>query len=199
MNWLVHQVGEREAALAADEPTKGSSKGACGIILMGHRCVRTIECAVVHAAIALVGDMPCCFIATLTTLSMGGLVSADTTLNIAGAFEGSQAVLWPRVLGVLSFDTPWLGVHPAVFANTADQAITYGSQATQVASVVGSAFGLWGANKKAAAPPAPASSAAKSGSAVAAQAAAGKSGWMGMMPVVAGGAACVGHPRSSGS
>ena len=182
VNRLVNQVGEREAALAAGGP----SKGACGIILMGHRCVGGNESPFRLHRVTLPMSTHASSDGT-DALSMGGLVSADATLSLAGAFAESEQVLWPRVLGVLSYDTPWLGVHPAVFANTADQAITYGSQATQVATAVGSALGIWGA-KKSAAPPAPASSAAKSGSAVAAQTA-GKSGWMGMVPVVAGGAA----------
>ena len=46
VNWLVTQVGEREATLAADGP----SKGACGIILMGHRCVRCTRPPFVRAS-----------------------------------------------------------------------------------------------------------------------------------------------------
>lgn len=190
--WLVSQVGEREASSAA----AGSSKGTCGVILMGHRCVMACLFApILLSACELRDDRSL----TMRAFSMGGLVAADAALSLSKAFEGSDALLWPRVLGVLSFDTPWLGVHPAVFANTADQALTYGSQATQVASAVGSALGLWGAKKAAdsRAPPAPASSAAKSSTALASQTAAtGSSGWMGMVPVVAGGAACVRRDRS---
>lgn len=46
--------------------------------------------------------------------SMGGLVCTDAALALKrNARKGQSA--WPRVLGVLAYDTPFLGVNPAVF------------------------------------------------------------------------------------
>ena len=122
--------------------------------------------------------------------SMGGLVAADSTLNLYEAYRASESVMWPRILGVLAFDTPYLGVHPGTFANGADQAITYGTQATEIAGAIGSALGIWGAKKAADGKvPPPASSAKESEKAVvASEKAAGKSSWLSYAPVVAGGA-----------
>ncbi|CDW98925.1 hypothetical protein, partial [Sporisorium scitamineum] len=57
--------------------------------------------------------------------SMGGLVAVDAALAIAQSSADQQAntpleernslKLWPRVVGVLAYDTPYYGVHPGVF------------------------------------------------------------------------------------
>ncbi|SPO22421.1 uncharacterized protein UTRI_01099 [Ustilago trichophora] len=59
--------------------------------------------------------------------SMGGLVAVDAALAIAQSSAEQQAKtpkdkqshlkLWPRVVGVLAYDTPYYGVHPGVFKN----------------------------------------------------------------------------------
>ncbi|SPO21615.1 uncharacterized protein UTRI_01099_B [Ustilago trichophora] len=59
--------------------------------------------------------------------SMGGLVAVDAALAIAHSSAEQHATtpknkqshlkLWPRVVGVLAYDTPYYGVHPGVFKN----------------------------------------------------------------------------------
>ncbi|OLL24374.1 hypothetical protein NEOLI_004158 [Neolecta irregularis DAH-3] len=46
---------------------------------------------------------------------MGGLVAADVILSIVGdkPVEGTDTkVMWPRIIGLISFDTPYLGLNP---------------------------------------------------------------------------------------
>lgn len=53
--------------------------------------------------------------------SMGGLIAVDAALSIARKTSEQQQPthakrkLWPAVVGVLAYDTPYYGVHPGVF------------------------------------------------------------------------------------
>lgn len=57
--------------------------------------------------------------------SMGGLVAVDAALAVAqSSAESQQRIpkekqsalkLWPRIVGVIAYDTPYYGVHPGVF------------------------------------------------------------------------------------
>ncbi|UZJ52358.1 hypothetical protein CBS101457_001678 [Exobasidium rhododendri] len=53
--------------------------------------------------------------------SMGGLVAVDAALEIAKSGGVQKGKLWPRVCGVIACDTPYYGVNPNVFKNTANK------------------------------------------------------------------------------
>jgi hypothetical protein len=40
------------------------------------------------------------------SLSMGGLLAADTLLEVAKSCSDSRAPLWPRIIACIAFDTP---------------------------------------------------------------------------------------------
>ncbi|KIM25906.1 hypothetical protein M408DRAFT_330903 [Serendipita vermifera MAFF 305830] len=81
--------------------------------------------------------------------SMGGLVVADAMLLIDKGFTDGGP-LWPRIISVLAFDTPYLGLHTDVFKNQASDGIDYYNTAqgvvTGLSPLLG-AMGLWGASK----------------------------------------------------
>lgn len=70
---------------------------------------------------------------------MGGLLIADGVLNLrAHAAGGLDEPLWPRVVAVIAFDTPYLGLHPHVFKNGLSKYAGHVETARQVASNLGS-------------------------------------------------------------
>lgn len=82
--------------------------------------------------------------------SMGGLVAVDAALAIAQSSADQQAKtpkekqsslkLWPRVVGVLAYDTPYYGVHPGVFKNGINKYAGY----LQTAQTIGTFFAPMG-------------------------------------------------------
>ncbi|KAJ7178975.1 hypothetical protein C8R46DRAFT_1323205 [Mycena filopes] len=65
--------------------------------------------------------------------SMGGLLAADTLQEfVNGRGTTKDAVLWPRIIAVIAFDTPYLGLHPGVFKNTATKGLEYAQAARTV-------------------------------------------------------------------
>lgn len=78
--------------------------------------------------------------------SMGGLVAADTVLSIRAEYEAAKIGLWPRIVGVLAFDTPYLGLNPRTFSNTADQYIDHATKAHDtIRDLTGFSLGsIWG-------------------------------------------------------
>ncbi|KAI9890398.1 MAG: hypothetical protein M1814_004184 [Vezdaea aestivalis] len=85
--------------------------------------------------------------------SMGGMVAADTFLNIASEqlvsssdsqnLNQQSSFLFPDIQGVLAFDTPYLGIAPGVVAHAAEKHYnTASSTMTQLSGLAGS---LWGA------------------------------------------------------
>ncbi|KAL7410976.1 hypothetical protein BDY24DRAFT_371693 [Mrakia frigida] len=66
--------------------------------------------------------------------SMGGLLAADALLKIARSRPDVSSFLWPRIIGLIAFDTPFLGLHPSVFKHTFTKATTHVTQAKEVAS-----------------------------------------------------------------
>ncbi|KAH9844147.1 uncharacterized protein C8Q71DRAFT_731474 [Rhodofomes roseus] len=57
--------------------------------------------------------------------SMGGLLAADALLEFVQTRPDSTAPLWPNIVACIAFDTPYLGLHPYVFKNSATQAASY--------------------------------------------------------------------------
>ncbi|WVQ82449.1 hypothetical protein IAT38_004577 [Cryptococcus sp. DSM 104549] len=68
--------------------------------------------------------------------SMGGLLCADTVRDIAANTRAGDP-MWPRVVGIIAFDTPYLGLHPHTFKHHISQAASYVDQARSIASAVG--------------------------------------------------------------
>lgn len=71
--------------------------------------------------------------------SMGGLLVADSVYEFIHTRPDTDAPLWPNVVACLAFDTPYLGLHPQVFKNSATKAAEY------VQGVHKTASGLFGA------------------------------------------------------
>ncbi|KAI0368101.1 hypothetical protein BV20DRAFT_1045197 [Pilatotrama ljubarskyi] len=72
--------------------------------------------------------------------SMGGLLAADALIEFVNTRPDKRAPLWPNIVACIAFDTPYLGLHPFVFKNSATQAAGYVRSAT---SVLGG-FKAWG-------------------------------------------------------
>ena len=69
---------------------------------------------------------------------MGGLVIADFARSVTRGFaDAKETKIWPRIVGILAYDTPYLGVHPGVFKNAAQEGWGYVQQAQAVASAAG--------------------------------------------------------------
>ena len=93
---------------------------------------------------------------------MGGLVVADFARSIVTGYAQAAAAAkspqgpgetdaaqsqaqapasyWPRIVGILAYDTPYLGIHPGVFKNAAAEGWGYVQQAQAVASSVGAGW-----------------------------------------------------------
>ncbi|KAI9069227.1 hypothetical protein FKP32DRAFT_1617478 [Trametes sanguinea] len=72
--------------------------------------------------------------------SMGGLLAADALIEFVNTRPDKLAPLWPNIVACIAFDTPYLGLHPFVFKNSATQAAGYVRSATSVLS----GFKGWG-------------------------------------------------------
>jgi len=70
--------------------------------------------------------------------SMGGLVAADTLIALFKSRPDTDAPLWPRIIGCIAFDTPYFGLHPFVFKNSASKAFGYMQTAHKLISTFGS-------------------------------------------------------------
>ncbi|WRT66132.1 uncharacterized protein IL334_003085 [Kwoniella shivajii] len=68
--------------------------------------------------------------------SMGGLLIADAARDVAANTREGD-IMWPRIVGILAFDTPYLGLHPHTFKHHLSQAASYVDQARNIASAVG--------------------------------------------------------------
>ncbi|VDC04083.1 unnamed protein product [Peniophora sp. CBMAI 1063] len=71
--------------------------------------------------------------------SMGGLLVADTLRAIIQHRVDPSAPVWPHIIAILAFDTPYLGLHPHVFKNSATKA--FGT----IANVGKAATDIWSA------------------------------------------------------
>lgn len=76
---------------------------------------------------------------------MGGLVLADAALNLirdrSSSTDLHHSIIWPGIIGLIGYDTPYYGLNPAVFANAASQYISYAKSAQEVASGLGIGLG----------------------------------------------------------
>ncbi|KAF8917847.1 hypothetical protein CPB85DRAFT_1373990 [Mucidula mucida] len=79
--------------------------------------------------------------------SMGGLLAADTLREFYKSRPDSKAPLWPKIIGCLAFDTPYYGLHPYVFKNTATRATEYANAAKTMGSALLGSFAGFGAKK----------------------------------------------------
>ncbi|KAL4267875.1 putative lipase ROG1 family protein [Pleurotus pulmonarius] len=75
--------------------------------------------------------------------SMGGLLAADSLLEFLKTRPDQEAPLWPNIVACIAFDTPYLGLHPSVFKNSAAQAVEYATTAHTAVTGLLSAFGGW--------------------------------------------------------
>ncbi|EPT03644.1 hypothetical protein FOMPIDRAFT_1035267 [Fomitopsis schrenkii] len=57
--------------------------------------------------------------------SMGGLLAADALIEFFRTRPDSTAPLWPNIVACIAFDTPYLGLHPFVFKNSATEVASY--------------------------------------------------------------------------
>ncbi|KAJ6628805.1 hypothetical protein B0H10DRAFT_1940185 [Mycena sp. CBHHK59/15] len=81
--------------------------------------------------------------------SMGGLLAADTLKEFVKGRPDVQAPLWPKIIGCIAFDTPYLGLQPSVFKNSATKAVEYAQTARAVGTGLLGAFAGFKASKAA--------------------------------------------------
>lgn len=87
---------------------------------------------------------------------MGGLLIADAALGIKRSSDSAQDdnsiphPMWPRIIALIAFDTPYLGLHPYVFKNGIDKYAEHVELARNVAAGLGftSVYGLFGNETK---------------------------------------------------
>lgn len=84
-DWLTTLTVEREVAKGA-----GGGAGKAKIVLCGHRFAHHCDLR---------------YLLTQTS-SMGGLLAADTLINLASSRPDPQAPLWPNIIACIAFDTP---------------------------------------------------------------------------------------------
>ncbi|EPQ59080.1 hypothetical protein GLOTRDRAFT_70221 [Gloeophyllum trabeum ATCC 11539] len=81
------------------------------------------------------------------TFHMGGLLAADTLLALYESRPDKEAPLWPNIIACIAFDTPYFGVHPSVFKNSASKVVKHISTARTVVSDVADAFSYFTGKK----------------------------------------------------
>ncbi|KAK4686754.1 hypothetical protein P7C73_g3373, partial [Tremellales sp. Uapishka_1] len=97
--------------------------------------------------------------------SMGGLLIADAALDIANTTREDDP-MWPKIVGIMAFDTPYIGLHPHTFKHHLTQAAGHVETARNVASgltmlspmLMGFGFGQGNKNKEASSPAGPSAS-----------------------------------------
>ncbi|KAI0311967.1 hypothetical protein OF83DRAFT_1177073 [Amylostereum chailletii] len=75
--------------------------------------------------------------------SMGGLLIADSLLAFVHTRPDPAAPIWPNIIACLAFDTPYFGLHPHVFKNSATKAAGYAQTAHKVATDAWDAFNMF--------------------------------------------------------
>ncbi|KAJ8523537.1 hypothetical protein ONZ45_g112 [Pleurotus djamor] len=75
--------------------------------------------------------------------SMGGLLVADSLLEFIKTRPDESAPLWPNIVACIALDTPYIGLNPGVFKNSATQAFEYATSArTAVTGLLGAFAGF---------------------------------------------------------
>ncbi|KAJ7765059.1 hypothetical protein DFH07DRAFT_737928 [Mycena maculata] len=87
--------------------------------------------------------------------SMGGLLAADTLQEFIKSRPDPKAPLWPHIVALIAFDTPYLGLHPGVLKNSATKAVEYAQTARAVGTSMFGALAGFGASKAAGNPTPP--------------------------------------------
>ncbi|OAV96107.1 hypothetical protein PTTG_02130 [Puccinia triticina 1-1 BBBD Race 1] len=117
LDWLTVKTTEYETAHEKTSP--GKSKADAGreqayVILLGH--------------------------------SMGGLVIADATLKLIRERDSQtdlqESIIWPGIIGLIGYDTPYYGLNPTFFANTANEYLGHAKMAQQVMNNLGLGLAL---------------------------------------------------------
>ncbi|EGG07974.1 Hypothetical protein MELLADRAFT_71595 [Melampsora larici-populina 98AG31] len=119
LDWLTVKTSEIEAVVSEERKERGLGDGKrekAYIVLLGH--------------------------------SMGGLVLADATLKLLrdrdSASKLHETIVWPGIIGLIGYDTPYYGLNPAVFANAANEYLKYAKSAQEIASGLGLGLGALG-------------------------------------------------------
>ncbi|KAK0191145.1 hypothetical protein F5146DRAFT_930000 [Armillaria mellea] len=86
--------------------------------------------------------------------SMGGILTADTLREFVKTKPDQRAPLWPKIIACIAYDTPYLGLHPYVFKNSATRATEYVNTARTVGSALLGSFAGFGVKKAADSKPA---------------------------------------------
>ena len=86
---------------------------------------------------------------------MGGLLAADALIAFANSRSDKDAPLWPNIIACIAYDTPYLGIHPYVFKNSASRAFNYANATSTIASDMFSIFGKKNAGSSTASTTAP--------------------------------------------
>ncbi|KAH6915132.1 hypothetical protein BKA70DRAFT_1368913 [Coprinopsis sp. MPI-PUGE-AT-0042] len=95
--------------------------------------------------------------------SMGGLLAADTLREFVNTKPDKNAPLWPNIVALLAFDTPYLGLHPHIVRNSLETAAGHVSTAQTIGSALfGSLAGFSAGKASTATPPNAASSSSQS-------------------------------------
>jgi hypothetical protein len=93
-DWLITLTVEKEVANGT-----GGGAGKAKIVLCGHRCANRLS-------------IVCVLTVLFPSLSMGGLLAADTLLAIVNNRVDKQAPVWPKIVACIAFDTPVWIFHP---------------------------------------------------------------------------------------
>ncbi|KAF7775923.1 hypothetical protein Agabi119p4_4316 [Agaricus bisporus var. burnettii] len=73
--------------------------------------------------------------------SMGGFLAADSVLEFVKTLPDKDCPLWPNIIACVTFDTPFLGINPAVVKNGVTKATEYASTATTIGSAIFAGLG----------------------------------------------------------
>jgi len=75
--------------------------------------------------------------------SMGGILAADSLREFIKSRPAKDAPLWPNIIALLAFDTPYLGLNPNIVKNTVEKAAGhFGAAQTFGTALFGSLAGL---------------------------------------------------------
>ncbi|GAA96208.1 uncharacterized protein L969DRAFT_14405 [Mixia osmundae IAM 14324] len=132
LEWLHAQVAEKELQHAPALSAKAKGKAKEDPI--------TLDDDAASPPDPTLGDRPKASV-VLCGHSMGGLVAADSMLKVVDDYKAAGTPPWPDILGVIAYDTPYLGLHPGTFANTATEYASYATQAHSVLTTLGLGWG----------------------------------------------------------